>query len=94
MKVASISVGAVGIVIGLIPILGLFAIVLGVLGVIFGAVARTKLGLVLSIGAIAMGILGFVIVDDALNDLENDLDQIEQEWNDSIDDLNDPVEVD
>lgn len=77
MGVAAFVCALIGVVIGLIPILALPALVLGVLGVVFGLVAwkravrqRTAKGLAIAgfiLGLLAFGlsIIGFVIVANA-----------------------------
>lgn len=82
MAVAAITLGVIGSVIGLIPILGLLAIPCGILAVIFGLVAVRKAkrqgrggramgraGWILGLVAVTFGIAGMVIVDQAFDDL-------------------------
>ena len=75
--------GIVGAVFGLIPLTALVALICGLLGVIFGfiGIGRARkvgagmgmavAGLVLGIVAVALSIVGFVIVDEAVRELED-----------------------
>lgn len=91
--IAALVLGIVGAVFGFVPILYVIAFPCGALALIFGilawraarrpgvgrkgmAIAGTILGCV----ALALGVIGAVIVDDAVNDLERDLDRIEREY--------------
>jgi hypothetical protein len=89
MAVAALVCGIVGAVIALIPILGIFGIILGLLGLIFGLVGWSKArkgqsggkgmaisGAILGALAIALGIWGLVIVGDAFDQLDQDLQEI------------------
>jgi hypothetical protein len=88
----ALVLGIVGAALGLVPLLGLIAIVLGLLALVFGllgwsnthrqlatnkgmAVSGTILGAV----ALALGIWGMVIVSQAVDDLDRDLDELERE---------------
>lgn len=85
---AAFVCGVIGSVIGLVPLFGLFAIPLGVIAVVMGiigwrSVPRKRLAraaTVLGFVAIGLGIAGFVIVDRAINELDEDIDEIEQEY--------------
>lgn len=93
MAVAALVLGIGGALLGLIPIFGLFAIIAGILGVVFGVVGRRRVkqgetsggkamatwGLSLGAIGIALGVIGMVIVGDAFNQLEQDLDDISQD---------------
>ncbi len=80
--VAAMVLGIVGAAFGLIPLLALIALACGVLGLIFGfiGIGRAKTvgsgkgmavaGLVLGIVAVVLSIVGFVIVDQAVTELE------------------------
>lgn len=87
MAIAAIVVGAVGAVIGLGPfIFGVFAAAAGVAALVLGVIAyRTgkrvgvkqgRAGIVLGVLALGFGIFGMVTVDQAVNDLQEDLEQI------------------
>lgn len=93
MAVAALVCGIVGTVFGLVPLTYLVALAAGAVAVALGFVARRRAkrdpsagrktmatwGIVLGAVAIALGVVGAVIIDDTLTDLERDLDQIEQE---------------
>lgn len=92
IAITALCLGIAGIVIGLIPILGIFAFALGAVGIVLALVAlsRTRwrgvlswFALAASVLAIVMAIIGIVIVSDAFSDLEDELDDIEQEFEDS-----------
>ena len=98
--VTALVLGVVGLVMGLVPLTGFIAIVCGLLGFIFGLVGRRKgaaeegsrkgmatAGVVLSTIAFGLGILGFVIVQDAVTEFENDMQQIEDEFNKDMEEL-------
>jgi hypothetical protein len=89
MAVAALVCGIIGAVIALIPILGIFGIILGLLGLIFGLVGWSKArkgqaggkgmaiaGAILGALAIVLGIVGLMIVGDALDQLDQDLQDI------------------
>ena len=89
MGVAALVLGLIGLAIALIPILGFIGILLGILALVFGlvGVGRARKGIatnkvmswfgaVLGVCAIAVGIVGLVIVNDAFNQFEDDLDDI------------------
>lgn len=92
MAVASICLGVVGAVIGLIPILGVFAIACGILAVIFGISGARKVrqsgggralavsGWILGLVAITLGVIGMVIVDNAIDQFEEDMNEIVIDW--------------
>jgi hypothetical protein len=86
-NIAAVTLGAVGAVIGLGPfIFGVFAAACGAAALGLGAYAyRTarraggrsgRIAIVLGALALTLGIIGMVTVDQAVNDLENDLEQI------------------
>lgn len=87
MAVAAMVLGTVGCVIGLIPILGLFALICGVLALVFGLVKIRNAygrgfaiaGVVLGLCAITLGAAGMVITNNALNKLDRDMQQIMEE---------------
>ena len=92
LAIAALVLGIVGTVFGLVPITALIALACGFTGLALGVIAwrrwRTHgrramsiIGVVLSVLAITLGIVGMVIVNDAVDDLDRDLDRIEQEYN-------------
>lgn len=84
MAVAALTLGIIGVVTGLIPLLFWIAVPCGVLALIFGLVARRQeirrkmatWGAVLGVAAIGLGILGVAIINDAFDDLDDDLECI------------------
>lgn len=93
MAVASVILGIIGAVIGFIPILGVPAIICGILAIVFGAKGWSKAnrlpghpdkalaiaGVILGVVAVALGIVGIVAVTSAVNELNRDLEQINPE---------------
>lgn len=90
--ITALVLGIVGVGFGLIPILFFLAIILGVLALVFGVlgwsratkgVATNKtmsiISSVLGVVAIALGIWGAVIVNQAAEELKDNLQQIEQQ---------------
>ena len=90
MAVASISLAIVGCCVGLIPLFGFIAIPAGILAMIFGLIGVRKAkrngggkglpraGWILGVLAIVLGIAGMVIVNNAINELDNDFDDIDR----------------
>lgn len=90
MAVASLVLGIIGVVFGLVPLTGFIAVICGLLATVFGWVGRKNAkkdpqvgrktmatwGLVLGVIALALGIWGIVIVGDAINDLEQELEDL------------------
>jgi hypothetical protein len=90
--ITALVCGVVGAVFGMIPLLFFLAFPLGLLALVFGVLAwrsarmpgGTRKGMaiagtVLGCLALALGIAGAVIVDDAVSDLDRDLNQIQME---------------
>ncbi len=85
--------GIVGSVFGLIPLFAPIALATGIVGVVLGIIAarrnkRTghpvgmaRTGWILGSVAVLLGVIGFAIVSNAVDDLDEDLDRIEQELN-------------
>ncbi|MEO3751031.1 hypothetical protein [Streptomyces sp. B6B3] len=82
-----------GVLFGLIPILGFFAVILGALGMIFGCIGwgRAQRGIAtnkvmsiistfLAAGAITLGIIGIGIVINAAEEFDEDLQEIEEDF--------------
>ncbi len=89
LGISSFVLGIVGSVIGLIPILGIPALASGLTGLGLGLAGLRRLrhrwadnrvmnwiGVVLSVLAVVLGIVGMVIVTKAANDLQVQLDQL------------------
>lgn len=90
LGVAGMVCGIIGLVLGFIPLFGIFfAVPLGILGVVFGAVGLRRAkrgeannrgmaiaGLVTGILALVVGIILFAAIYSAANKLHNDLNNI------------------
>jgi hypothetical protein len=89
LAIASLVTGIVGVVAGLIPILGFIALSCGVVALVLGLIARKKgklvsvkqgrAGAILGAIAIALGIAGFVIVNNAVHKLDHDLKHLQHQ---------------
>lgn len=75
--VTALVLGVVGVVFGLIPITYVIALGAGVLALIFGVLAwrwgMGKAGVILGVIAVGLGIWGAVIVNKAIDNLNQDL---------------------
>jgi len=100
MAVASLVLGLVGILGAMIPIMYFVGWGLGVTGLVLGFVAlakakqlggvhktMSKWGIALSIASIGMGTVGFVIVQQTVNDLDKSLNEVSQEFDQSSQDF-------
>jgi hypothetical protein len=89
MAVASLVLGIIGVVFGLVPLTGFIAIILGVLAVIFGFIGRgnakkkglerggmATAGLILGFIALGLGIWGLIIVGEVFEELERQLEEL------------------
>lgn len=89
---AAMVLGIVGVVLAMIPILGLFALPLGVLAIVFGAVGLRKhgketpkgkgaaiTGLVLGVLCFALAIFGMTVVNDAMNEVDGAFEQLDRD---------------
>lgn len=80
LAIAGFVCALVGVIFGLIPLTCIFAMILGVIGIIFGALGRGhglgKAALIIGIVAVILGIVGAVIVNNAVNDLNDSFDCI------------------
>ena len=88
MAVASLVLGILGTVIGLIPLLAFIAIILGLLAVIFGPIGIGRArrvgygkgmaiaGLILGIVALALAIYGFFVLNEAATELDRILQEV------------------
>jgi len=91
LAVAGFVCGIVGVVFGLIPWTFFLAWILGVLGIVFGAIGRrrsTKVpaagkrsmataGLVLGIVAIGLGIVGVIVLETWINDVNTVFEELQ-----------------
>jgi len=93
--VTALVLGLIGAVVGLIPIFFLGAWLLGVLAIIFGFAGRSRVkrdpeagragmalaGIILGVIAIVLGIIGVSVVNNAVDEFDRDLQQIERDAN-------------
>lgn len=92
---ASMVLGIIGVVLALIPILGLIAFPMGVLAIIFGFVGLRKYGKETpkgkgaSITGLVLGVLCFVLAIVGMNVVDDAFDQFDQDMQDIQDDLDD-----
>lgn len=79
LAVAALVLGIVGLFFGFIPLTFFLAWILGVLALVFGLIGRRRparkamatWGAVLGLAAIAMGVVGVVVLDQAIDDLDD-----------------------
>lgn len=90
LAVAALVLGIIGVVLGLVPILFFLAWILGILALVLGLVARNRAkktpqvgrktmatwGAVLGAAAIALGVVGVVIVNDVFEDTGEELQDL------------------
>jgi hypothetical protein len=80
LAVASLCLGVVGCLFGLIPLTFWIALICGALALIFGFIGhrpkKAKWGIALGTVAIILGIIGVVIINNAVNKLNTDLNSI------------------
>jgi len=84
LATASLVCGIVGATIALIPILGILGLASGLVALVLGLIARRRAagrgrataGAILGVVAVGLGILGLVIVNNAVNELDDDLDRL------------------
>ena len=87
LAVAALTLGIFGILFGLIPILFFLAWILGLLALIFGLIGRKQpvrrkmatWGALLGAGGLVLGTIGVVIVDRAVDDFIEDIEDIFEE---------------
>jgi hypothetical protein len=101
LAVASLVLGIVGVVFGLIPLTFFIALICGVLALIFGIVGwraankgRGRKGLavsgtVLGVVALLLAFAGVFIIGEAADDLENELDEINRQFEEDLENLED-----
>jgi hypothetical protein len=92
LAIAAMVVGIVSTVFGLVPILALFALMGGLVALVLGLLAaRTqkragvkrgmaRAGWILGLAATGLAIIGFSIVNAAVDEFERDLEDIEAQW--------------
>jgi hypothetical protein len=88
MSIAALVCGIVGVVVGIIPLLAIAALALGLVAVVLGVISWRKgkavgksqgrAGAILGVIAVALSILGMVIVSNAFDELDDGLECIEQ----------------
>jgi hypothetical protein len=80
LAITSLVLGIVGAAMGIVPLLCWMALVLGLLGLIFGLVGRRhgmgKAGIVLSLVSLTLGVVGAVILANAVHQVSKDLNSI------------------
>ena len=80
LAITSLVLGIVGAAMGIVPLFCWMALVLGLLGLIFGIVGRRhgmgKAGIVLSLLSLTLGVIGAVILANAVHDVSNDLNSL------------------
>ncbi len=90
--VAALVLGIIGAVFGLIPFTFWLAWILGVLAIVFGVIGRRRVdrepaagkqsmataGLVLGIVAIALGIIGLIVLTTLINDVGSAIDDLDR----------------
>ena len=87
LAVAALTLGIFGILFGLIPILFFLAWILGLLALIFGLIGRKQpvrrkmatWGALLGAGSLVLGTIGVVIVDRAVDDFVEGIEEIFEE---------------
>jgi hypothetical protein len=92
LGIAALVVGIVSAVFGLVPLLALFALAGGIVALVLGLVAArnqkragaprgmARAGWILGAVAVVLGVIGFAIVNQAVDNLESDLNEIEAEF--------------
>lgn len=100
LAVTALVLGIIGALFGFVPLMFWLAIILGILAVIFGAIglARSKdpyrggrgqaiAGLVLGIIAIGVGILQVAVLNEAANEFNSDLQDLDDELQRDLEEL-------
>jgi hypothetical protein len=102
--VAALVLGIVAVVCGLIPFLFFLAWILGILGLVFGLLGRGRAqkepavgrkvmatwGAALGAVAIALGVVGLVLVGDAVDEVSDDFNTLSE----CIENADTPAELD
>ena len=89
LGLAAVILGPIGLLFAIIPLTGFIAVALGITGLILGLAGYSRVrknkatngktaitGVILSLLALIIGVIGIVIVFQATEDLTNDLDCI------------------
>lgn len=93
LGIAALALGIAALVFSLMPITGFLAVILGATGLILGLAARGRLkrgtatngkttwaGIVTSVLGLVIGVVGIFIVFDTLNQFDEDMQELEQEF--------------
>jgi hypothetical protein len=108
MAVAALVCGIVGAVFGLIPLTFFIALALGLVAVVLGPIAWNRAnkvpaagkkglaiaGTILGVVALGVGIVGAVIVDDTVDEIDRELDDASEELDRELDQLDEELEQD
>ncbi len=101
MAVAAMVIGLIGVLFGLIPLFFFIAWICGAIAIVLGSTARgaairrpeigrknlATWGIVLGIAALAFGTFGMNQMGGVLDDFEDDMEQIEKEWDEDLEGL-------
>ena len=91
LAVASLTLGIIGAVFGLIPLTFFIEWICGLLAVVFGGVGIRRArevatgrglaiaGTILGVVALLLGVLGVVVINDATNELDRQFQEIERQ---------------
>ncbi len=94
--VVALVCGLIGVALGLIPLFFFLAWTLGIVALVFGLLGRRRAkrdphvgrktmatwGAVLGVAALGLGVLGVAIINDAFEDVEQAVDELESSTND------------
>ncbi len=86
MAVAALVLGIIGSVFALIPVLGLIALPLGIMAIVFGFVGRRRpggrgmalAGILTGVLALLLSVVGLVIVRSAIEEIDSAIEDLEQ----------------
>lgn len=89
LGLAALILALIGLVFGLVPLTGFLAVILGITAVALGFAGRGRIrrqratnrkatwsGIILGVLAIALGIWGIIIVNDAFEQLDDDMQDL------------------
>lgn len=105
--VTALVCGIVGAVFGLVPLTYLIALALGTVALVFGVLGRRRVkrnpqvgrkgmataGTVLGVIALGLGVIGAVVVDEAINDIDGAVDELDTSL-ECIDQATTPAQID